>query len=323
MPSSTIAKRLFIVGSSRSGTTLLQVSVGAHPRIRSFPETFFFQELTRYLSWIPARLGAPTGRQHKAFARFLREIGRPDFANRRPSRWASMQATVDAFRSVLDDVTRASGCDIWLEKTPMHVHELPYIERYVPDAHIIHMIRDGRSVVASIHDRACKHPEKFGDQKNPLFGIGRWNYAMFDSVRCAGRPNHSFVFYEDLVRDTEAVLQRLCEEIGIAYRPVTCAAREESAQQAIPSWRTWIHNAAASPAPRASKFGRLFSRRQQRHHAITAGLALCPCTRKRCTSGMALKSRTILCPFPRCPAPNNAKACKDSTHGSAQRLVTG
>ncbi len=283
MSSSTIAKRLFIVGSSRSGTTLLQVSVGAHPRIRSFPETFFFQELTRYLSWIPARLGAPTGRQHIAFARFLREIGHPEFADWRPSRWAPMQATVDAFRSVLDDVTRASGCDIWLEKTPMHVHELPYIERYVPDAHIIHMIRDGRSVVASIHDRACKHPEKFGDQKNPLFGIGLWNYAMFDSVRCAGRPNHSFVFYEDLVRDTGAVLRRLCEEIGT--RTVRSRARPARKARSKPFHRG---GPGFTTRPLRQRRGRRSSADCSAAGSSAPSRPDSPysCT-KRCTSGMA------------------------------------
>ena len=37
-----IKDRIFIVGCPRSGTTLLQSLLAAHPQIHSFPETHFF-----------------------------------------------------------------------------------------------------------------------------------------------------------------------------------------------------------------------------------------------------------------------------------------
>ncbi len=51
--------RVFIVGAPRSGTTLLQSMLAAHPRTVSFPETQYFVSSgglaeRRLLGWVPS-----------------------------------------------------------------------------------------------------------------------------------------------------------------------------------------------------------------------------------------------------------------------------
>ena len=43
MKNSESKKAVFIIGSARSGTTLLQSMLASHPEVYSFPETHFFR----------------------------------------------------------------------------------------------------------------------------------------------------------------------------------------------------------------------------------------------------------------------------------------
>ena len=267
-----ISRRLFVVGCSRSGTTMLQVALASHPRVCSFPETFFFRRLTRGFSRLPARLGLPTGRRRAAFERLLAEIERPDLARMAPRRVVPVASSAAAFTAILDRVALEKGCDIWLEKTPMHLLNIGFIRRHVPALRFVHLIRDGRDVVASIHDRAQRHPELFPRQQEVSFGIERWNRSLRISERHFGRPDHSFAVYEDLVEDPERTLRRLCREIGIDYREEMLSERERTAGSVIPEHRFWIGNAAEPPRRRPSKFQEIFDARQR--DEITAALDL-------------------------------------------------
>ncbi|MFO8073610.1 MAG: sulfotransferase [Polyangia bacterium] len=253
-----ISRRLFVVGCSRSGTTMLQVALASHPRVCSFPETFFFRRLTKGISRLPARLGLPTGRRRAAFERLLAEIERPDLEQMAPRRVVPVASSAAAFTAILDRVALEQGCDIWLEKTPMHLLDIAVIRRHVPAVRFVHVIRDGRDVVASIHDRARRLPELFPRQQEISFGIERWNRSLRISQRHFGRPGHSFAVYEDLVDDPERTLRRLCREIGIDYREEMLSEREQTARSVIPEHRSWIGNAAEPPGRRPSKFRRLF-----------------------------------------------------------------
>jgi hypothetical protein len=142
--------RLFLVGCSRSGTTLLQVLMAGHPRIHSFPETGFFIHAVgvrrRPLAW----LGLTTSKARWAIKELLRNTGREDLYEIVPQRPFLLGSVVSSFVHVLDRLTLEEEKDIWLEKTPRHVFYVDYIKRYVDNAHVIHLIRDGRDVVASI-----------------------------------------------------------------------------------------------------------------------------------------------------------------------------
>ena len=117
----------------------------------------------------------------------------------------------------MDRIALDAGRDIWLEKTPRHYLHAGLIQGLVPESHVIHMVRDGREVVASIYDRARLYPDIFKRQRDPAYGIRAWNRAMKFHCRFAGRPGHSVVVYEKLVKDPREALCRLCDETGLAF----------------------------------------------------------------------------------------------------------
>mgnify|MGYP006279396651 CR=1 FL=1 len=267
-----IRKRVFIVGCSRSGTTVLQVSVASHPRMKSFPETFFFQHLYGKFRDIPLRFGLAGGREQWALEHVLKELDRPDLKSMIPEQSWWLRPYVDRYLTILDRLATEDGKDHWVEKTPMHIFRLWLILRYVPDVHIIHMVRDGRDVVASICDRAQQFEGEFPGQEDPAFGIDRWNRAMEVSSQYVGQPRHTFIFYDRFVRDPEAEMRRLCEDLDIAYHPVMATGSENVAANIIPDHRAWIQRAKKPPEAKNSKFERLFTPKQQ--HEITQALHL-------------------------------------------------
>lgn len=281
--SNAVARRLFVVGCSRSGTTLLQVRLATHPRVASFPETAFFKQATGRFGRALARWGLPTSQERVALWRLLAEIGRPDLGYQIPGHPLTFKAAAARFVALLDRVAREDGCDVWLEKTPMHVHYIDLIERFVPAAHVIHILRDGRDVVASIVDRARTYPERFGDQAAPSFGIRRWNRALEASLAYREHPGHSFLTYEALVEDPSRVLRRLCQEAGLRYHEAMAGhdAEDDGSQEVrsseqgfdqnrpnrravVPDHRPWIEQARRPPQATSSKFKRLFNEPQRR-----------------------------------------------------------
>jgi hypothetical protein len=262
--SDAISKRIFLVGCSRSGTTVLQVSVASHPRITSFPETFFFQRLPGRLGRLPLWMGLASKDTRPALEQALEEIGRPDLRSQIPdSYW--LRPYVNHYLSVLDQQAQEENDDRWLEKTPTHVHRLPLILRYVPKVHILHIIRDGRDVVASICHRAHKYPDKFTKkQQDPAFGINRWNRSLKESIRYLGQPGHTFVVYEQFVRDPERTLRRVCRDLNVSFEPRMVQGTDEAAEAVIPEGKQWIRRAKKPPEKGTSKFQRHFSAQERR-----------------------------------------------------------
>lgn len=273
MPSDTIEKRIFIVGCSRSGTTVLQVSVASHPRITSFPETFFFLHSTGWLGRLPLRLGLASRSMPSALEHALAEIGRSDLEHRIPRSWR-YRPYVDTYLDILDEQALDAGADLWVEKTPMHVHRLGLILQYVPDVHVIHMVRDGRDVVGSICHRAHEYEEIFEDQEDPSVAINRWNRALKASVGYLGQSKHSFVLYEQFVQDPGRSMRRVCRELGISYDARMAQGTDEAAEAVIPDEKDWIRGAKEPPKEKESKFERLFSADKQREIEEALDLSL-------------------------------------------------
>jgi len=57
----------------------------------------------------------------------------------------------DFLRIVMEAIASKQGVERWAECTPLHLLYIPLIKKLMPDALIVHIIRDGRDVAASLH----------------------------------------------------------------------------------------------------------------------------------------------------------------------------
>jgi hypothetical protein len=261
-----IQARVFLVGCPRSGTTLLQCLLGAHSRIAAFPETAFYTVLYPDRPWA-ARLGLASRRVQLAWNLFARAMPlSPELASRLP-RWAVWARQCSGvFVSTLDELAREQGKDIWLEKSPGHLRVAETIQRLVPRAKFIHLLRDGPDVVASLYDIGANYANaEWGREFRSLDAcIERWTRDARLSQSYAGRPDHCLVRYEDVVADAPAALAPVCAFVGVAFEAGMLSGYAQVADRVIRPNETWkAANFKTIGGERGSKFHTLLSAEQQ------------------------------------------------------------
>ena len=100
------------------------------------------------------------------------------------------------------------------DKTPGYVKEMRRIQRVLPEARFVHIIRDGRDVSLS-HLRMNWGPETYAQSARLWRNRIRKARKMAPSVK-----HYTEIHFEDLVADTEGSLRRVCEFIDLDYDPV-------------------------------------------------------------------------------------------------------
>ncbi len=206
--------RAFLIGCPRSGTTLLQSLLFAHPDVVSFPETFYFAKVVPSPPERVRRRLRIASAQAPGALRDLASYGVP--ADPSPPRLPSITVHGYAQRFVrrMDRAASDAGAAMWLEKTPRHARFVDRIESEVPDVRFIHLIRAGEAVAASLRDASNNDPAVWPSSTPPQL-VEVWRRYLRISLRCIGRPNHCFVSYERLVEDPAPVMSALCAFLGL------------------------------------------------------------------------------------------------------------
>ncbi len=262
----TAKKRIFLVGCPRSGTTLLQSLLAAHPEIISFPESKFF------LFMVPTRprlsFGLASPRLKSRLEKFFKqEIDHPEMLRYFSPFTLFMSQYTQTFINTLDLMAEEQGKQIWLEKTPQHIKYIYYIEKFVADAKIIHIVRDGADVIASLYEATRIDPHSWAGQE---WSINRCINEWLKSVEITRinlhKPNHIIVRYDKLVENTSKVLSLLCEFIGIQFDDVMLQDYGRVSQQVSLKKETWKSSVARKIVRSNSyKFDRVFNKLQKQY----------------------------------------------------------
>ncbi|OJF12643.1 sulfotransferase family protein [Couchioplanes caeruleus] len=227
---------IFVVGCPRSGTTMLQLMLHAHPRIAIPPENRFvlpayhqrhtFGDLTD-----PERRRA-LGRWIVG-ERCFGDLGLdPDDVVERIV--AAPPTLGSALGTVLQAYADRFGKPRWGDKRPAYLKHLKVIFRLFPDAQIINIVRDGRDCVASLKEAPWR-------KRTITELIEFWTQSAEATARAA-RNLRSDVYhqvrYEDLVRDPESRLRDICAFLGEEYDSAMTKP-SEVAPTAVPEYKTW------------------------------------------------------------------------------------
>ena len=201
----------FVVGVGRSGTTLLRLMLDAHPDLAMPPETGFVPDVIRE----GQNLRTPAAAV--AFLREQRSWGdhHVDEAEleRRLAALARLDATA-ALRAFYRLYADGQGKPRWGDKTPAYVKRMPMIERALPEARFIHVIRDGRDVSLSRGKRRLRE----GDAPGPERVAEMWRNRILKARKASKRVRHYIeIRYEDLVTDTEPTLRRVADLVELPW----------------------------------------------------------------------------------------------------------
>lgn len=215
-------KPIFIVGSPRSGTTLMRSIVDAHPRIFCPPwETGYFAHLNVMMNGDLVKV-------------MNEEI--PNF----PVNRAALIEWVR--RSALDLFSlfgQQSGKSRWAEKTPAHVHHMNFILEVFPEAQFIHMIRSGSDVVKSLQNMPWA-------PRQIRWSINTWVESVKAGREVGARlspSQYTEVYYEKLIESPDETLKQLCEFLG---EPFAAQMLEFHAPEKN-SWKTKLNPLQKKP----------------------------------------------------------------------------
>lgn len=239
-----IKGRIFIVGCPRSGTTLLQSLLAAHPQIASFPESHFFESLAPANPLIRGLgIGLASGHRAKSqFKQFLRIIHREKMEEYLPSFPLFMSQYASTFVQVLDTLTDEQGKNLWIEKTPGHLRRIELIEKLVKEAKFIHIVRNGADSVASLYQVSQKYSQ-WGGARNIDECILRWTEDVEITRNYLPKENHTLVRYEELVANTQEAISDICTFLKVPFEPVMLQEYGNAAQKVVrqdESWKKYV-----------------------------------------------------------------------------------
>ncbi len=195
---------LFIIGSPRSGTTMLQILLGSHAQVATTVElTLFSKYLGPFLeTW---RTEVKNGREkgwHQGLPMLWDEAECEEFLREFLRR---------AYGKLSD---RAPDRTHVLDKNPGYSLFVHTIKRFLPKARFIHLVRDGRDVACSL--AAAKETMGFG-MKRLAEGGALWNRWVRSAREAAQYPgDYLELRYEDFLEQGVELYARVLEFCGLS-----------------------------------------------------------------------------------------------------------
>lgn len=142
----TDCEPIFIVGTGRLGTTLLQLLLNAHPNIAVWGEIHYFDQILKIKKWVPSIV------KLKNLERFFFHLKRtehyqylPDaeneFESAKKRLIAEYSRTYTKFYSIiLEEYAKSQGNVRFGDKTPYNILYLEEICQIFPKCKIIHIL---------------------------------------------------------------------------------------------------------------------------------------------------------------------------------------
>ena len=221
---------LFVIGSPRSGTTLLRLMLTSHPALVIPPECGF-------VMWLYPRFGAWTAREYAVSVNRLL-FAEAVSASRKFETWGlSVEDLMDAleagepqgfgeacacvYRLFAQRAGKAEAA--WGDKNNHYLSSMETLKSIFPDARFLHIVRDGRDV-------ACSYREVMEFESDSPYRpslpvqiadiAARWASdvrTIGSHMMKIGTEATFELRYEDLTAEPQSELRRVCNWLGIPF----------------------------------------------------------------------------------------------------------
>ena len=186
---------VFVVGTMRSGSTLLRLVLDSHPHIAMGEETGFMGALA-------ATTAIPNWRYGREW------YGRLG--------WSADELDArlrEFYGGMFERHAARQGKQRWGDKTPLHSWHMEQMSRVFPDAVFVAIVRHPGGVVASLRRRF---------HWDVTEAAAYWESTNVEVLRrgaALGDDRFVLLRYEDLVREPEAVMRELTAWLGEPWSP--------------------------------------------------------------------------------------------------------
>ncbi|MEU3661458.1 sulfotransferase [Streptomyces sp. NPDC032940] len=206
-----LRRPVFIISSIRSGSTLLRMMLGAHPRLHAPHELHLGRMEVTCTNWFSQRAMGALGLERGDLEHLL-------------------------WDRVLHRELARSGKDFVVEKTPANVYMYRRLRDCWPDARFVFLLRHPESVARSWHESdPVKRPyDKAVRDVLPYL-------AAVEEARAADAAGFT-VRYEDITESPEREMRRLCAFLGLDYAPAMLHYGEKSDAELVRGLGDWRDN---------------------------------------------------------------------------------
>lgn len=236
---------VFLLGSQRSGTTMLRLMLNNHPNLAIPHEsvfiTVYFPKLSHYGDL----------RDHDNAKRLLEDVSQHPQVRRGKlivNSDAILDRPIETYRDFIDAIFQtyaaALGKPRWGDKTPSYTADIDIIRGIFPDAKIVHLVRDGRDVVLS-----HKSIEWASGNLPKLVLDWQWKTTIAHKVGAVLKDDFLEIRYEDLVRRPEEILRSICRFIDEPYEPAMLNYSERAKDVVPAESLKWHRNSIMPPDP--------------------------------------------------------------------------
>ena len=207
---------IFIGGCDRSGTTLLGSLLGGHSECLTVPEAQWIIKALRYYL---------QNQDTASYNSILNKVK----ANSRFKLWninlETQDFESDSYNNILVAIIKNAVLEYgkkvekkkpqyWVDHTPWNIRFAPTLFDLFPQAKMIHLVRDGRAVAASIM------PLDWGpnviQEAAPWWSMKvGWGLMAEDHL---GPERVLRVYYEDILAKPEETLETICRFAGITFQ---------------------------------------------------------------------------------------------------------
>jgi Flp pilus assembly protein TadD len=255
-PPSAADSPIFVVGFPRSGTTLLETMLDAHPQITCMDERPFVDELVQQM-------------RERGYE-YPRDLGKLDAATCNTLR--------EHYWKQVRERSSAEAGKRLVDKNPLSMTRLPLIHRLFPNAKIILALRDPRDVVLSNYMQIFRAPayarmcERL-DSTAQGYAVA---FAAWNAFAGVFKLDLLQTRHEDVVEDVAGFSRRLCEFLALEWSENMVAFHEHAAKRGyigtpsyhqvvepvnrkgIGRWQRyaqWLQPASSALAPYVRQFG--------------------------------------------------------------------
>lgn len=207
---------VFLIGMPRSGTTWVTWLLTHHPQVVTFRHSGMFFCFDHLQKWWTRDIKYTKGgalEQDGAYA-LASSAEALD-----PAELARVLRSVAGH--VFERLVRDSpGTRAVVDQTPEHISLWPFVRRVLPEARLLHVVRDPRAVYSSIRSAADSWAAPGSFPRSPIQIARRWRKLLGAAreLRDSGDGYHE-VFYEKIHAEPQSELERLHRWMGLDTDP--------------------------------------------------------------------------------------------------------
>ena len=231
---------IFILGSARSGTTVLADLLGTHKDVANWSEANRIWDP----NWYPWKTSY--------YGKWPLEYDPESFITRW---WNETEPRQKKIRAIFGAYQFLRGRRFFLNKSPFHTFRIPYLLKMFPGARFLHLVRDGRAVVSSYARRFVERNklQEWPEPNRSLFSNSFQELAIWlarfwkDSIQEVELQDQKYQLresgiltelrYEDLCRDPKGILDLVCRFLSLDPHRFSSMLRWERVKNQNHKWR--------------------------------------------------------------------------------------